>query len=414
MPITYRPIALDEFERFDLAEARGFSAHPDSNSEIKDFERRVFEPERSVVAFDGDLMVGTCGSFTFEMSVPGGAKLRLGGTSHVTVSPTHRRRGILTEMMRRQLDGYRERGEPLAALWTSETVIYGRFGYGLALMHERREIDRRHTAFAHSPDIGGQVKFVDKKEAAKVFAPIYERACEMFPGMIGRNDLWWEAALADPSAMRNQAPALFHAFYEVDGIPTGYVMYRVRHNWNDSLPDSIQGSRVGIHELVASDDEATAALWRFCFDIDLVNTITAGGGVPIDDGLTWMLADPRRLTRKPYDGLWLRLVDVPTALSARTYAEEGSLAIEVEDSFCKWNDGTWRVDGGTEGADCAATNDEPDITLSAGDLAAIYLGGAKPSELARAGRVVERTAGSLGRADRMFATARSPWNLVDF
>lgn len=410
MPITYRPVTSDEFEQFDLAEARGFSAHQDSNPEIKAFARRMFEPERSIAAFDGDLMVGTCGSFAFEISVPGAATLPAGGTSHVTVSPTHRRRGILTEMMRRQLDGYRERGEPLAVLWTSETVIYGRFGYGLALMHERREIDRRHTAFAHSPDIGGQVKFVDKKEAANVFAPIYDRACETFPGMIGRNDFWWEVALADPSAMRNNAPALFHAFYEVAGVPTGYVMYRVRHNWNDSIP----GSRVGIHELVANDDEATAALWRFCFDIDLVTTITADGGVPVDDGLAWMLADPRRLTRRPYDGLWLRLVDVPAALAARTYSEEGSLAIGVEDSFCDWNDGTWRVDGGSEGADCVATNEQPDITLSAGDLAAIYLGGAKPSELARAGRVVEHTAGSLRRADRMFATTRPPWNLVDF
>ncbi|MDA1258775.1 MAG: GNAT family N-acetyltransferase, partial [Chloroflexi bacterium] len=304
MPITYRPITPDEFDQFDIAELRGFSAHPDSNPEIKAYSRRMFEPERSMVAFDGDQIVGTSGSFRFEISVPGGAMLPVGGTSHVTVSPTHRRRGILTRMMRRQIDGYRERGEPLAALWASEAVIYGRFGYGLAIAHERRQIDRRHTRFGHSPKIRGQVKFVDEHDAARVFAPIHERACKMFPGMIGRNDLWWEVALADPEGLRRKAPSFFHTYYEVDGEVTGYVIYRVRHDWNESLSNNT----IAIYELVANDDEATAALWRFCFDIDLATTITTGGGVAIDDGLIWMLTDPRRLLRKPYDGLWLRLV----------------------------------------------------------------------------------------------------------
>ncbi|MCH7593805.1 MAG: GNAT family N-acetyltransferase [Chloroflexi bacterium] len=410
MPITYRPITIDEFDQFDAAMLRGFSAHPDSNPVLKDLGRRIFEPERSIVAFDGDLMVGTSSSITLEISVPGANTLPMGGITEVTVSPTHRRRGILTGMMRRQIDAHHERGVPLVALWASESLIYGRFGYGPAVTHEHREIDLRHTSFAHSPDIRGQVNFIDKKDAQDLFAPMHQRVCKEYPGMIQRNDLGWEAAISDPEGMRNKSPELFYAYYETNGVPTGYVMYRIRHN----VTAGDANNKVEVHELVATDDEATAALWRFCFDIDLASTISVGHGAPIDDGLVWMLTDPRRLKRSSYDGLWLRLIDVPAALSARAYSEDGSLVIRVEDSFCDWNDGTWRIDGGGEGSDCVATSDRPDISLSAADLAAIYMGGSKPSELARAGRVVESVSGALDRADRMFAVARQPWNLVDF
>jgi len=410
MPITYRPITMDEFDAFDLVVARGFSSHPNSNPVIKDFSERVFEPERSVAAFDEEKIVGTSAALTLNISVPGKVSLALGGIEKVTVSATHRRRGILTGMMRHQLDEHHERGIPLAALWPSESVIYGRFGYGISVTHEHREIDLRHTAFAHSPALRGQMHFVSKDDARKVIAPIHELACRQYPAMIARNDLGWESAITDPDAMSAGAPASFFAYYEVDGVPTGYVIYRIRHN-------SVAGhdsNKVEVKELVANDDEAAAALWRFCFDIDLASTLSVGHGASSDDGLSWMLSDPRRLKRSTYDGLWLRLIDVPTALAARTYSQEGSLAVRVEDSFCDWNDGVWRIDGGSDGADCVATSDSPDISMSAADLAAIYMGGSKPSEIARSGRIVENVSGALGRADRMFATSRKPWNLMEF
>lgn len=410
MPITYRPITMDEFDQFDLAVVRGFSAHPDTNPAFKDFAKRILEPEHSMVAFDGDTIVGTSSSITYDISVPGVPAVPTGGITEVTVSATHRRRGILREMMRRQLDAHHDRDIPLAALWASESVIYGRFGYGMSMTHEHREIDLRHTSFAHSPEIHGQVRFISKDDAQEVFAPIYDRIRSEYPGMIRRDGLGWEAAITDFEGLRDRKPDLFYAYYEVDGVPTGYVMYRIRH----SVTAGDATNSVQIHEIVAADDEASAALWRFCFDIDLASTLSVGHGAPIDDGLNWMLADPRRLKRSPYDGLWLRLIDVPAALSARTYSEEGSLAIRVEDSFCNWNNGVWRLDGGVEGADCVATNDSPDISLSAADLAAVYLGGTKPSEIARSGRIAEDSPGALARADRMFASERKPWNLVDF
>ena len=168
MPITYRPITMDEYDKFDLVVARGFASHPSSNPVIKDFSIRAFEPEQSVATFDEEKIVGTSASLTLDISVPGEGSLPLGGIEKVTVAATHRRRGILTGMMRRQLDAHHERGIPLSALWPSETGIYGRFGYGISVSHEHREIDLRHTAFAHSPELRGQMHFISKDDAKKV------------------------------------------------------------------------------------------------------------------------------------------------------------------------------------------------------------------------------------------------------
>jgi predicted N-acetyltransferase YhbS len=208
MPITYRPITMDEFDAFDLVVARGFSSHPNSNPVIKDFSERVFEPERSVAAFDEEKIVGTSAALTLNISVPGKVSLALGGIEKVTVSATHRRRGILTGMMRHQLDEHHERGIPLAALWPSESVIYGRFGYGISVTHEHREIDLRHTAFAHSPALRGQMHFVSKDDARKVIAPIHELACRQYPAMIARNDLGWGISDHRPGRYVGRCPCI--------------------------------------------------------------------------------------------------------------------------------------------------------------------------------------------------------------
>ena len=160
---------------------------------------------------------------------------------------------------------------------------------------------------------------------------------------------------------------------------------------------------------IACTDAAHAALWDYCFNIDLVKTVKAWAR-PNDDPLLWMLHDARALERKPYDRTWLRLVDVPKALSSRTYAQEGEIVFEVRDDFCPWNDGTYQLSGGPSGATCRPTTKSPDITLSVDDLAVPYLGGFPFTPLAHAGRVVEHTPGALSRVDAMFATALKPWS----
>jgi predicted acetyltransferase len=125
--------------------------------------------------------------------------------------------------------------------------------------------------------------------------------------------------------------------------------------------------------------------------------------------LPWLLADPRRLKQTFNDASWIRVVDVPAALSARTYSADDGLVIQVRDPFLDWNDGKVLLEGGPEGAQCTQTDREPDITLSAADLGAAYLGGVKFQTMSHAGRVEENTPGALRRADAMFATDLMPW-----
>ena len=171
----------------------------------------------------------------------------------------------------------------------------------------------------------------------------------------------------------------------------------------------VRGTTVVVKELVAATDEAAGALWRYCFDLDLMTDVEAPAR-PVDDPLPWMLADPRRLERSVRDAIWLRLVDVVAAMKARSYSCAGKLVIEVSDSVCPWNEGRVEIDAGGEGSGCRRTQASPDLVLSVGDLASAYLGAASFATLAHAGRVDERTTGSLRLADEMFATGVAPWN----
>jgi predicted acetyltransferase len=164
---------------------------------------------------------------------------------------------------------------------------------------------------------------------------------------------------------------------------------------------------------MATTKEATAALWRFCFDVDLYSS-TEALKRPVDDPLPWMLADPRSLQRTTRDGLWLRLIDVGAALKQRLYMESGRLVFEVKDDFCPWNDGRFELEGSSEGAVCRPSNASPDLAIAVSGLASAYLGAVSFTTLAGAGLADEHTPGALHRADRMFAVQHQPWTPVNF
>lgn len=392
MELELRQVAPDEFERWVRAEAE---AYGNQLAEELAEKKAFYDLDRSIGVFEGGKVVGGASSYEFEMSVPGGSAVTA-GVSDVQVQPTHRRQGVLTRMMEHLLKDVHERGEPLSALHASESVIYGRFGYGNGSFGERWRIEHGHGAYVRSYDQKGRISFVVPADIAKIFPDVMRRATMGTPGVVQRPILRWEEIASDPERWRGGAGPLFHAIYEESGDVDGYVVYRVKDR------------ALTVHELMAVTTEATAALWRFCFDMDLMKS-TEAYGRPVDDPLPWMLADPRRLERTVTDNIWVRLVDVPAALAARRYMQSDRLVIEVRDEFCPWNEGRYELEGGLEGAECRASTSSPDLTLSVIDLAAAYLGTARFTTLSRADRVDERTPGALQRADAMFSSARQPW-----
>ena len=396
MELEIRPNTWEEFPGLKIANARAQNNFY-SDSDVETF-RLLFEPDRSLAAFEDGQIVGCTTSYTLDMTVPGGT-IPIGAVAQVSVQATHRRRGINTRLMRRQLSDMRERGDPIAVLQASESIIYGRYGYGMSSFEHTLEIDRAHGAYANPHSPLGRLRYIDQAEAEEIFPDVYERARLGRNGMVNRPPSWWAFRFAQPGlTAAGGNPFSWFVKYEVDGRVDGYLRYRV------------DGDTMDVMELMAATDDAYASLWRFCLDMDLAAYVRAPRRA-VDEPLLWMLADPRRLRQTSTDASWLRLVDVSGALAGRTYASEGSLVLQVRDPFCEWNDGRLRLDGGAEGAVCTATGLEPDLTLSAADLGAAYLGGVRLRTLQHAGRVEEHTVGALARADAMFATARQPWCL---
>jgi predicted acetyltransferase len=367
-------------------------------------ERLVFEPDRSLAVFDGERQVAGTMACTFRMTVPGGDAVPTAGITSVGVLPTHRRRGILTSLMREQLEDVHRRGEPLAALWASESAIYGRFGYGMAAFSASVEIERPHTAFGRPIDPPEGARLVGRDEALRLFPGIYERTVRNHPGMVVRNDAWWDYTTTDHEHWRDGASEYFYAVLEEAGRPEGYAYYRIKQDWSGMVPSH----ELQLAELGGTSPRIDAQLWRYCLGVDLVSKVRADHR-PADEALFFLLADPRRLKVRLLDGLYVRVVDVAAALAARTYRVSGRLTVEVRDPFCPWNDGRYELDAGPDGATCEPTEAEPDVVVDATSLGALYLGGVPATRLSKAFGIEERRTGALAEADLLFGSDVAPW-----
>jgi predicted acetyltransferase len=397
--VVIRTIEPAEAEACARAASHGFGQPFDQER----FEANLdtLEPERTLAAWEGGAVVATAQASTFRLSVPGG-HLAAAGVRDVGVLPTHRRRGLLTELMRRQLDDVRGRGEPLACLWASESRIYRRFGYGLAVLGLSWEIARTATDFVPGVPVDLPVRLVEADEVRPAMASVHERLWRTRPGMVDRSAAWISYRLRRRGDLR-------HAL--VDG-PSGveaYASYRVTPDWTIGGP---------AHELVAGEvlavtPEAEGTIWRFLLDTDLVRTVRAGQR-PADEPLVWMLADTQALQRRVADTLWVRLVDLEAALSGRRFAADVRVVLEVSDAFCPWNEGRWLLEGGPDGARCTRTSAQPDLSLDTADLAATFLGGVGLGALVRAGRVAERVTGAAARAHAALAWDPQPWAVTFF
>jgi len=370
------------------------------------FERttKVLPRERFYAAYEDGLPVGTAADYDFRLTVPGG-ELPTAGVTWVGVLPSHRRRGILTQLMRRELDDIHERGEPLAILWASEAAIYGRFGYGVAAPTAEMNADRARFALRDDPGPRGRARIVSLEDALEPCRHVYDTVRPTIPGFTDRPDeVWTTFRLSDPEEWRRGASPKYAAVVELDGEPAAYALYRIKPSWEHGFSQS----EVRLVETLAAGPAAERELWRFVFGIDLIARV--GGRLDPASPLFLMVVDPRSLHLRVSEGLWLRLVDVGAALAARSYANDDEIVLDLRDEFCTWNAGRWRV--GTSGVE--RTEVDAELALDVADLASVYLGAFTFSRLAAAERVQEVQDGALARADALFRTSRPPYCPEDF
>ena len=400
-----RACTTEDWPAFDEAVQAAFGREP-SDEEHQAEVARLVDPSRLLVAVDNGGIVGTAGAYAFEMTVPGGT-LPTAGITFVGVSPGHRRRGILGRLMRRQLADIRAWGEPLAILHATESAIYGRYGYGVGAWRVAIDVDRARARFIDDSEPVGQVRLIGTEVALRLFPDVYERFRLGVPGSLRRSDEWWEQRrLTDPEWLRRGGGPMVRAVLEIDGRPEGYALYRLNRVW-----DSVHGLSNGtlqVVEAVGTTPVATREVWRFVLGVDLPTHVRSNALDP-EHPLPWLLNDPRQLRQTLYDSIWLRVVDVPSALSVRSYATDGSLTFELADPVCPWNEGVWQLDAGPDGATVTRTTKQPELRLSATDLASLYLGGTAARTLLRAGRIKEVRPGAADRLDLLFRTARAPW-----
>lgn len=400
MDVEIRTITEEEFPGYLRAAELSFSDVPADDDLER--ERVLVEYDRSFAAFDGPEIVGTAAAFTMPMTVPGG-EVEVGYVTIVGVRPTHRRQGINTRLMRRQLDDAHERGELVDVLYASEGGIYGRYGYGLATFGAEIEIESSRSAFVRGYAPSGTFRLLEREPALKDILAVHEATRRSRPGMVQLDERRLIYALHEhgPDA---KLPQMF-VLHEGDLGVDGYAVYRVKHDWPEGFPRSV----LSVLDLQATSASAYADLWRYVFEVDLIERVRAWSR-PVDEALLYLLQEPRRLGAKLRDNLWVRPVDVAGALGVRRYASDGRVVLEVTDPFCPWNEGRYALEvAAGEATVTAGSAGLADLTCSVNEIGATYLGGTSFRQLSRAGRVDEHTEGALARADAMFGWDPAPW-----
>jgi predicted acetyltransferase len=389
------PVTRDELREFASSVWSAF--HADMSPVDADRWERMLEPERTLALRDRGRIVAGCGIFTRRLAVPGGV-VPAAAVTLVGVRPTHRRRGLMSALMRRQLADVHEAGdEAVAMLWASEPVIYGRFGYGLATTTGELRVATARVRMRWTPE--ADVDLLAPADALPAMRAIHEAVWPTVPGMIDRDGPWWEDRIADPEEHRDGAQPLGAAVTE-----DAYALYTVKRRWDADGPDS----EVIVLEAIAATPAGEAAIWSYLTGLDLTRRVS-WELAPSDLPLMHMVANAQDVRMSTGYGLWVRLVDIPRALAQRTYGEPFELVLEVADDVCPWNSGRWalRWDGTT--ATCARTATPAGLELGPAELGAAYLGGTRLEQLARAGRVRELRGGALAAADRAFMGDRAPW-----
>jgi predicted acetyltransferase len=408
---TVHTVSDEEFATF-LNVVRTAFLEPALSDEMVAFRRGYMDLARCHASVDADgRLAGSAYAFPTPLTVPGGGEVPCGAVSAVGVLPTHRRRGHLTGLMKAQLADITSRGEPVAALIAAEYPIYGRFGYGPACEAVALRIDARVARWLDEPT--GTVELVDNDTFAKEIDAAYDRARRVTPGHIGWDTERWRVhAGVDPypdgdEETRRKTPKV--VWRDESGEVQAATSYSVEEHWEHNRP----GGRLTTRPLVSATPRGSLELMRYLTEIDWVTDVTIHLR-PVDEPAPLALVDGRTAYLSDRsDHLWVRLLDLPTALAARRYAAPGALVLEVSDPL-GFAAGRFRLEGGPEGAECSPTDEEPDLALPVRALGAAYLGGQAWGRLAAAGWVDELRPGGLARADALFSTVRAPFCAITF
>ncbi|MFF2040748.1 GNAT family N-acetyltransferase [Kitasatospora sp. NPDC058170] len=378
----------------------------------------ALEMERNLLAVTADgRPVGTAGAYSFELTLPGGILAPVTGVTAVGVLPSHRRQGVLSAMMRHQLTELRARGEFLSVLLASEATIYGRFGYGPATYTARLTVPRRQAALtlprargaAGTPAAGsdggtgsgadngagsGSIEVLRRADCGDILEEVYDRYRRAQPGALSRPHRWWASGAGQPPV--SSAPRHVAVHRDAEGVPDGYASYSIG-----------EADTLTVDETIATDDTATTALARFALGHDLVDQVVFRH-FPPEHPLRWQLADFRAgQVGNDTDWLWVRLLDVPRALTARGWFLDGELVLDVDDPFLGEH-GRYLLTVRDGRAECVPTDREPDLSLDVRDLGSVYLGGTAPGTLVRAGHVRAHRPGAAALADALFRAERPP------
>jgi predicted acetyltransferase len=358
----------------------------------------VTDPGRYLGALEGSDVVGGADSYGSWLVVPGGARLPHAAVTHVGVLPTHRRRGIVSRLIARQLEEIAERGEVVASLRASEAVIYERFGYGVASSAQSARVTLLRATLRPEVPAGGKVRLVDRAVTTDVLAGIYDRAA--WTGAIGRPAGWWKLQ----ELFRKSDPVSHYVVvHSTDGVDDGYAIY---HPKNTGAWFTDPEKTVSVSDFVALNDSARAGLWRHLLSLDLVDVV-AFESVAVDDPLPLAVVDRRAVELGSVrDETWLRLVDVEAALRARALGDEDPVVLQVSDALLPANNGNFEV--GPKSV--TRTSAAPDLSVDVATLAAAYLGGTRWRHLAAAGRVGIQHPEAIRRLDGLFAVGSSPFS----
>lgn len=386
------------------AVTRGFLG-PSAPAEQTEARRAHVQDDRLLGLYDAssalpDEPVATTHCWPAELTLPGRRTLTAWAISGVTVAQTHRRRGIARALIEAELRTASALGLPLAMLTVSESTIYGRFGFSPAALARDLTISTRRVRWT-GPAATGSVHYVTPDQLREEGHAIVERVRDTRPGEVsysGTGHLWLRQiglGIADDNAKNLRL--VRHD--DVDGVAQGFAVLQLVEDEADFSHHTLK-----LHTLVAATDEAYVALWRFVLEMDLVSTVTAHLR-PVDEPLRWMIDDFRAIHVDEVDHLWVRVLDVPACLSARTYGSPDTLVLSVDDPL-GFATGTFALEVDADGrATVTASDAQPEATVTVNALGSLLLGGVPARTLQAAGHLT----GDVERLDRLFRSPVEPF-----